>query len=204
MIRSGSLLSLSLFVYPLLGQAPVSAPAVQRVLGAVQSIDAAAKSVVIKSDAGDSYAVKLTDAAKIQKIALGAKDPSPLTFDEIAVGDRAVAYGAVSAENKTVSANRLVVMTKDELAKKTEAEHQDWARRGASGVVVSSKPDGNEVIISSKAMTGAAKQITVLVTPKTGPRPLVLSAMVKPKGRPSWRSAKMLTRVSLSPKNLWW
>ena len=168
MIRIGSLLSLPLFVYPLLAQTP--APAVQRVLGAVLSVDAAAKTLTIKSDAGDSYSVKLTDTAKVQKIAPGAKDPAPITFDEIAVGDRAVAYGAVSAENKTVGANRLVVMTKGDLAKKNEAEQQDWTRRGASGVVVTPRVDSNEVVISSKSMMGAAKEITVSVTPKTAIR----------------------------------
>jgi hypothetical protein len=143
---------------------------VARVLGAVQSVDAAAKTLTIKSDAGDSYSVNLTETAKVQKIAPGSKDPAPLTFDEIAVGDRAVAYGTVSAENKTVKSNRLVVMTKGDLAKKTEAEHQDWARRGSSGIVVTPKPDSNEVIISSKSMMGAAKEITVTVGPKTSIR----------------------------------
>ena len=168
MIRIGSLLSLSLFVYPMLAQTP--APAVQRVLGAVQSVDVAAKTLKIKSDAGDSYAISLTGTAKVQKIAPGSKDPEPLTFDEIAVGDRAVAYGAVSAENKTVGANRLVVMTKGDLAKKTEGEHQDWARRGSSGTVVTPKPASNEVVISVKSMMGAAKDLTVEVTPKTAIR----------------------------------
>ena len=168
MIRLGSLLSLSLFVYQM--QAQTSAPAVQRVLGAVQSVDVAAKTLKIKSDAGDSYDVSLTGTAKVQKIAPGAKDPEVLTFEEIAVGDRAVAYGKVSAEAKTVGANRLVVITKGDLAKKTEGEHQDWARRGSSGSVVTPKPDANEVVISVKSMMGAAKELTVVVTPKTAIR----------------------------------
>lgn len=168
MIRSNSVLSVMLFVYPMLAQTP--APAVQRVLGAVQSVDAAAKTLTVKSDAGDVYSIKLTATAKVQKIAPGSKDPAPLTFDEIAVGDRAVAYGAVSAENKTVGANRLVVMTKGDLAKKNEAEQQDWTHRGATGVVVTAKPASNEVVISSKSMMGTAKEITVAVTPKTAIR----------------------------------
>ncbi len=168
MIRSGSVLSLMLFVYPMAAQTP--APAVQRVLGAVQSVDAAAKTLTVKSDAGDVYSIKLTDTAKVQKIAPGSKDPAPLTFDEIAVGDRAVAYGAVSAENKTVGASRLVVMTKGDLAKKNEAEQQDWMHRGATGVVVMAKPSSNEVVMSSKSMMGAAKEVTVAVTPKTAIR----------------------------------
>ena len=168
MIRSNSVLSVMLFVYPILAQTP--APAVQRVLGAVQSVDAAAKTLTVKSDAGDVYSIKLTATAKVHKIAPGSKDPAPLTFDEIAVGDRAVAYGAVSAENKTVGANRLVVMTKGDLAKKNEAEQQDWTHRGATGVVVTAKPASNEVVISSKSMMGTAKEITVAVTPKTAIR----------------------------------
>ena len=168
MIRTGSLLSLLFTVIPLQAQAP-AAP-VSRVLGVIQSVDAASKTFTIKSDTGDSYSVKLTDTAKVQKIAPGSKDPAPLVVDEIAVGDRAVAYGTVSAENKTVRANRLVIMTKGDLAKKSEAEQQDWVHRGASGVVVTPKPDSNEVVISSKSMMGAAKEITVSVTPKTSIR----------------------------------
>ena len=168
MIRTGSLFSLLFTVIPLQAQAP-AAP-VSRVLGVIQSVDAASKTFTIKSDTGDSYSVKLTDTAKVQKIAPGSKDPAPLVVDEIAVGDRAVAYGTVSAENKTVRANRLVIMTKGDLAKKSEAEQQDWVHRGASGVVVTPKPDSNEVVISSKSMMGAAKEITVSVTPKTSIR----------------------------------
>ena len=89
-------------------------------MGAVQTVDAAAKKLTIKSDAGDSYAITITSNAKVQKIAPGSKDPEPLTFEEIAVGDRAVAYGTVSAEAKTVGASRLVVMTKGDLAKKDD------------------------------------------------------------------------------------
>lgn len=168
MIRPGSLLSLSLFVYPLLAQTP--APALQRVLGAVRTVDAAGKTLTLKSDAGDVYSINLTGTAKVEKIAPGSKDPAPLTFEEIAVGDRAVAYGAVSAETKTVVTKRLVVMTKGDLDRKNEAEHQDWARRGASGTVVTPKPAASEVVISSKPMMGAAKEITVVVTPKTSIR----------------------------------
>jgi hypothetical protein len=169
MIRSGSLWSLTLFVYPMFAQAPAAAPA-PRVLGAIVSVDPASKQLSIKSDAGDSYTVKLTDTAKIQKIVPGSKDPAPLAFEDIAVGDRAVAYGEISAENKTVGAKRLVIMTKGDLAKKSESEQQDWARRGSSGVVVASKPDANEVVIQTKSMMGAAKDITVAVTPKTAIR----------------------------------
>ena len=171
MIRLGSSLSLALLLHPLFAQTAPQPP--QRVLGAIATLDAASKKVTVKTDAGDLYSVKLGEATKMQKVAPGEKDlksATPLAFDEMAVGDRAIVMGSVSAENKTVDATRLIVMTKGDLAKKQEKEQQDWTHRGASGVIVAAKPASNEIVIQSKTLMGTAKEITVSVTPKTAIR----------------------------------
>lgn len=171
MIRSSFILSLILALPSLWAQTPAAAP--QRVLGAIQSLDAAAQSLTVKTDAGDSYTVKLGDKTRKQKVAPGEKDlknATEMTFDEMAVGDRAIVTGAVSAETKTVEATRLIVMTKGDLAKKNEREQQDWVRRGANGVVTSTKPEANQVVLQSKTMMGTAKDVTITVTEKTAIR----------------------------------
>ena len=98
-----------------------TAPA-QRVLGAIASLDAASKSLTVKTDAGDVYTIKLSESTRMQKVAPGEKDlksASVMTFDEMAQGDRAIIMGAVSAENKSVDATRLIVMTKGDITEQS-------------------------------------------------------------------------------------
>ena len=173
-VRLAVILSLPFSNITLKAQQP-AAPATaapKSVVGAIATIDASGREITIKTDSGDTFRVKLSETTKIQKVAPGQtiKDTAPMTFDEMAVGDRAIAAGAISIETKTVAANRLVVMTKGDLAKKSEKEQQDWAKRGSSGVVVAAKPESNEVTIQTKSMMGASKDVTVVVGEKTNIR----------------------------------
>jgi hypothetical protein len=172
-IRAAFILSLSVPSSTFLRGQTAAAPAAPRVMGAIASLDAANKRLTVKTDAGDTYSVKLSDATRMQKVAPGEKDlktATLLAFEEMAEGDRAIIMGAVSVENKSIDATRLIVMTKGDLAKKQEREKQDWAVRGSSGVVVATKPEGTEVTIQTKSMIGASKDVVVAVSEKTAVR----------------------------------
>jgi co-chaperonin GroES (HSP10) len=128
-----------------------------RALGEVKVIDAAAKQLIIKTDAGSLVTVVLSDSTAYKRIAPGETtlaNATITTFAEVAEGDRVLAMGKVSDDRKLVPARTLIVMTKADIAKKQEAERAEWKRRGVLGMITALKPETKEITISSRTMAG--------------------------------------------------
>ncbi|HKB66036.1 MAG TPA: hypothetical protein VKC61_09290 [Pyrinomonadaceae bacterium] len=128
-----------------------------RALGEVKVKDAAAKQLIIKTDAGSLVTVTLSDATSYMRVAPGETtltNATKITFADVAEGDRVLALGKVSADQKLVPARTLVVMTKADIAKKQEAERAEWKRRGVLGIITALKPETKEITISSRTMAG--------------------------------------------------
>jgi hypothetical protein len=138
-------------------------------VGEVKSIDATAKQLTIKTDAGSTVTVSLSDKTTYKKLAPGETsltNATDVTFTDLAEGDRVMARGTVSADQKSVPASMVVVMTKGDLAKKAEAERAEWRRRGILGVITALKPETKEITITHRTMAG--NQLVVIpVTDKT-------------------------------------
>src|SRR5258705_6377258 len=128
-----------------------------RALGEVKVKDAAAKQLIIKTDAGALVTVVLNDATSYMRVAPGETtltNATKITFADVAEGDRVLALGKVSDDQKLVPARTLVVMTKADIAKKHEAERAEWKRRGVLGIITALKPETKEITISSRTMAG--------------------------------------------------
>ncbi len=136
-----------------------------RPIGVVQSVDLTAKKIVLKTDAGPELDVLLSDATKALEIAPGAKDLSGAASIELTSlnpGDRVLVRGEMAADQKSIPATQIIVMTKTALASKQEAERSEWDR-GALGTVTS--------------VDAAAKKIEIEVrsgVPGTPSRPMTL------------------------------
>lgn len=138
-------------------------------LGEVKSIDATAKQLTIKTDAGNIVAVSLNDKTIYKKLAPGQTtldNSTDVTFADVAEGDRVMARGTVAADQKSVPAFMVVVMTKGDLAKKADAERAEWRRRGILGVITALKPETKEITITHRTMAGS-QAIVIPVTDKT-------------------------------------
>ena len=138
-------------------------------IGEIKSIDAATKQLTIKTDAGAMVSVTLSDKTTYKKLAPGEQslaNATDLTFADLGEGDRVMARGSVSADQKTVPALQVIVMTKGDLAKKQEAERLEWRRRGILGVITALKPDTKEITISNRTMAGT-QSVVIPVTDKT-------------------------------------
>jgi hypothetical protein len=143
-------------------QAPASA--LQSTLGTVTKIDPNARTLSIKTEAGQEFAVSLQAAATVQRIPPGQTDISKaeaIALGDVSVGDRVLARGKV--DNQNVSATRIVVMSQGDIVKKQEAERADWDKRGVTGLVTAVAPDS--VTISVKNLAGA-KQVAIALAPK--------------------------------------
>src|SRR6185369_7473640 len=134
-------------------------------IGEVKSIDAAAKQLTIKTDAGSTVTVSLTDKTTYKKLAPGEQsltNATDVTFADLGEGDRVMARGTVAADRKSVPASMVIVMTKGDLAKKQEAERAEWRRRGILGVITALKPEAKEITISNRTMAGTQSVVIAL------------------------------------------
>ena len=170
------LFALAIGIITLLASAPASMaqgtdPAItaKHAIGEVKTIDAAAKQLTIKTDAGSVVTVSLNDKTTYKKLAPGEQtltNATDVTLTDLAEGDRVMARGNVSADQKTVPASMVIVMTKGDLAKKQEAERLEWRRRGILGVITALKPESNEITISNRTMAGT-QTVTIPISEKT-------------------------------------
>jgi hypothetical protein len=128
-----------------------------RAVGELKVIDAAARQLIIKTDAGSLVTVVLNDSTAYMRVAPGEKsltNATRITFADLAEGDRVAAMGKVADDHKSVPARAVLVMTKADIAKKQEAERAEWKKRGVLGIITALKPETKEITISSRTMAG--------------------------------------------------
>jgi hypothetical protein len=148
------------------GALGAGAQSAANVLGDVVAVDAAAKQIFVKTDAGAVVIVSVSDATRVLKNPPGETKTDkavPYTLAEIVAGDRVLALGKLSDDGKTLAGPRVVVVnTKAELTAKQEKERAEWQARGVVGVVSAVNPSTKEITINTR-------------TPE-GPKPVVIAA----------------------------
>lgn len=153
------------------GQTPEGATAVKkgasitanRVIGEVTAIDATAKQITVKADAGTLVAVILDDKTLFLRTRPGAttlEGATPITLPDIRIGDRVYARGEVAADQKSIATHQLVVMTKADIAEKNEREREEWRRRGVVGTVSAVNPETKEITLLVRSF-GGAQPVTI-------------------------------------------
>ena len=154
------------------GRAQTLAPAARssqavRPIGVVTAIDAAAKQITIKTDAGPELTVLWEDATTFLHVPPGEKDlknATKIAVTDIGVGDRILARGRISEDQRSVPATSVIVMTKADIVKKHEADRAEWQRRGVAGTVSSVNPSAKEIAVSTPSRQGAKSLTIALAT----------------------------------------
>ncbi len=139
-----------------------------RVIGAVTVKDPSGKQLTVKSDAGADYTVALDEKTLYLRVPPGEKDlkkATKIASGDVKVGDRVMARGTVSEEQKSVPAVSVIVMTKEDLAQKQQREQAEWQTRGAAGVVKSVNAASGEIVVSSNARPGVSSLTTIVAGP---------------------------------------
>lgn len=149
------------------GQTPQPSPAGQPktdpgltpsgVIGEVTAIDAAARQMTVKTDAGAVVNVALNDATSYLRLPPGEKTldkATKITLSDVGVGDRVFARGKTSDDQKSVPARVLIVMTKADISRKQEQERAEWRRRGILGTITALNPETKEVTLSMRTREG--------------------------------------------------
>lgn len=73
---------------------------------------------------------------------------------DIAVGDKLLVTGIVSADKKTVPAKAVYLMTKSDIAQRQTKEQEEWRTRGVSGRVTAVNPQTNEITVTVRGLAG--------------------------------------------------
>lgn len=137
-----------------------------RALGVVTKLDAAARTLSVKTDTGAEIGVTLDPKARFQRVSPGEtdlKNAATIQLTDISVGDRVIARGK-PGENQTVAANLVVVMSQGDIAKKQAADRADWDKRGIAGLVTAVA--GDSITINARTLAGA-RSVTLAVSPAT-------------------------------------
>jgi hypothetical protein len=130
------------------------------VVGLVTALDRANNSITIKTDQNLSVTIKGTDSTLYLRVAAGAQslnDAAPITFAGIAAGDRVLVRG--NKGDSDFKALRVVVLTKDDLAKRRSQELEDWKKRGVAGVVKSVNAQSSEISIQLRGASAGVLTI---------------------------------------------
>jgi hypothetical protein len=149
------------------GQGAPAAKPVARTLGTIQSISG--KNIVLVAQAGASVAVTVEDTARILRIEPGEKDlknASPITLQDLQIGDRILVIGSASEDAKSFSANRVVAMKKMDIEAKQQKDRDDWQKRGVGGLVTATDKAAGTITISITSFSGT-KPIVVQTTKDT-------------------------------------
>ena len=136
-----------------LGQAQsTQAPAASQVIGEVTALDAQSRQISLKPDQGEPLTVTVTDSTSFRRVPPGAQDLTKATriaLSDLGIGDRIVAIGQKSDDQRKVAARAVIVMSRSDLARKRQLEQEDWQKRGMSGTVSAIDPGANTFTVRS-------------------------------------------------------
>ncbi|PYT20798.1 MAG: hypothetical protein DMG57_40830 [Acidobacteria bacterium] len=133
-----------------------------RAIGEIASIDPGQRQLLVKTDSGAVISAVLDDKTLYLRVPPGEKDlkkASRITLPEVVQGDRAFIRGHLSADQKSISAVAVIIMTKAELAKKHERDREEWRKRGLAGTVTALNPEAKEVTISARTREGTKPMV---------------------------------------------
>jgi len=120
------------------------ATAAGRALGVVTKIDADARQLTIKNDAGGEVAVSLDAKVSFRRVAPGEtnlQNATTIAIGDVHPGDRVLARGKAGGAPGSVLANLIVVMAQADIANKQATDRMDWEKRGVTGLVTETAPD---------------------------------------------------------------
>jgi len=122
-----------------------------RPIGAVLAIDSSARRITIKTGSGPQMTISFEDGTRFLRVAPDAKDLQnavSIKFSDLMVGDRILARGR-AGDAGTFAATSIIIMSKEDLAKKHAAERADWEKRGTGGVITALDPGSKEITVTA-------------------------------------------------------
>lgn len=154
-----------------IGFAQAASPsALAKALGEIKSINGG--TLTLASDDGKNLSISLPEGVRVVRIAPGAadlKNATPITTQDLQVGDRVLVRGKASDDAKSIAAATVVVMKQSDVATKQQKEREDWQKRGIGGLATAVDSAAGTVTISVTGFTGT-KNVLIRTNNKTAVR----------------------------------
>src|SRR5277367_3352182 len=115
---------------------PQTASAQAKAVGLIKSLNG--DTLTLTTDDGKTVSVSLPDGVRVVRLPPGATDlktATPITPQDLQVGDRVLVRGKASDDAKSLSASAVIVMKGSDVAAKQQQEKDDWQKRGIGGLV---------------------------------------------------------------------
>jgi hypothetical protein len=146
-------------------QAGQEAPSAQnRLVGEVQTANAAGGELTIKTDDGRTVTLKTAERVSVLRIPPGetsTQSATKISLSDVVVGDRVFARGELSADGQSFSARQIIVANKQAVAQTQEAQREDWQRRGVFGRIEAINAERKEITIRTRGREGAQQPVIV-------------------------------------------
>ena len=136
-------------------------------VGTVKTING--NEITLQTDSGTEVTVLIQESTRILRTAPGQtslKDATPMTAQELQVGDRMLIRGTASDDGKSVVAISAVVMKQSDVAARQQQQQEDWQKRGVGGLVKSIDASSGTIQVSVTSFA-ATKNITVNTSKST-------------------------------------
>ncbi len=150
------------------GQNAPQTPAPQaKAVGQIKSMSG--DTLTLTTDDGKSVSVSLADGVRVVRIPPGATDlktATPITPQDLQVGDRVLVRGKASDDAKSLTASAVIVMKGSDVAARQQQEKDDWQKRGIGGLVSEVDPAAGTVTISVTTFAGS-KKVLIQTNKKT-------------------------------------
>jgi len=155
-----------------LGIAAAQQPARTNLVGAIEAVDRTTGQITLHTDDGKAVKVIPHPGARFLRLPPGEKSiakATPITAQDIDVGDRVLARGELSEDKTAMAASTLVIMTKADVAKKQQADRAEWQKRGVRGIVTAVDANAGTVTITTRTAEGR-KPLVIAVSSQTSVR----------------------------------
>ena len=141
--------------------------AAARFMGSVTAISGS--TLTVKTDAGEQRQVEVPAEAALKRIEPGQKDLSTaptMAFSDLAIGDRVLIKLDPEATGATPKAALVVAIKQADVAKKQQADRDDWQKRGVAGLVKNVDTSSGSILVTTGAGP-TAKTVTVKTSKAT-------------------------------------
>jgi co-chaperonin GroES (HSP10) len=147
--------------------APQTPAAQAKAVGQIKSISG--DTLTLTTDDGKNVSITLAEGVRVVRIAPGQtdlKNATPITPQDLQVGDRVLVRGKASDDAKSLTAAAVIVMKGSDVAAKQQQEKDDWQKRGIGGLVSEVDPTAGTVTISVTTLAGS-KKVLIQTNKKT-------------------------------------
>ena len=140
-----------------------------RVVGVVTAIDKATNQISVKADTGETKAVIVSASSALLRMPPGetaAQKALKISLEEVAVGDRVFARGAVIGDGKSLEARQVVVSSAAATTAQAQPQQADPRGRPIAGRIARVDVDRKEITLQPRGREGVTPP-TIVVSDAT-------------------------------------